>query len=185
MLSFLKFFRQICLFSFVSLVLISCEPFDNFSFPWRQKQVVEESTENYIFYPVKWISDGDTFWIDDGTKSGKKIRMIGIDAPESVDYGNKIKHKLGEEAHKYLDSLLKGKKVRLTYDIVKYDKYGRTLAYVFLEDDTFVNRKMVEMGYAVSFTYPPNLKYTDEFNIAEDSAIYYNRGLWVLESNND
>lgn len=184
-LSFLKSFCFTFLLFLSSYFFISCEPIDSFNFPWLKKQALDESPDHSVYYPVKWVSDGDTFWIDDGTKSGKKIRLIGIDAPESVDYGNKTKQEFGEEAHKFADSLLKDKKVNLSYDIIKYDKYGRVLAYAFLPDGTFVNQKIVEMGYAVAFNFAPNLKYADVFLQAEDSAVYYNRGLWAVKSDSN
>lgn len=178
---FSKSFYYYFFLFYLSSFLISCEPIEQFNFPWNKNELVEKPKIDDAFYPIKWVSDGDTFWIDDGSKNGKKIRLIGIDAPESVDYGNKTKQEFGEEAHKFADSLLKNKKVRLTYDIVKYDKYGRTLAYAFLEDGTFVNKKIIEMGYAFVFNYAPNLKYADEFIEAEDAAFDKNRGLWALK----
>lgn len=178
---FSKSFYHTCLLFCLSIFLISCEPIEQFNFPWSNNELTQQIEEDQTFYPVKWVSDGDTFWINDGSENGKKIRLIGNDAPESVDYGDKTKQEFGEEAHKFADSLLKNKKVRLTYDIVKYDKYGRTLAYAYLEDGTFVNKKIIEMGYAFVFNYAPNLKYADEFIEAEDAAFDNNRGLWALE----
>lgn len=159
------------------ITFYSCEKIYEITFPWENESKTEIN-EQYKFYKVKWVSDGDTFWIDDGTQSGQKIRLIGIDAPESIDYGDKLKEEFGEKSHHFVDSILKNKKVRLEYDIVKYDKFGRTLAYAFLEDGTFVNSKIVANGYAVKFIYAPNLKYADEIVQAEDSAYDNHLGLW-------
>jgi micrococcal nuclease len=69
--------------------------------------------------------------------------------------------------------------VQLEFDVDSLDRYGRTLAYVFLPDGTFINKKMVEDGYAQVATYPPNVKYVDQFIKAERRARKKNKGLWA------
>jgi micrococcal nuclease len=69
--------------------------------------------------------------------------------------------------------------VRLEFDVDSLDQYGRTLAYVFLKDGTFINKQMVEDGYAQVATYPPNVKYTDLFLKAQRKARKKERGLWA------
>lgn len=88
---FSKSFYHTCLLFCLSIFLISCEPIEQFNFPWSNNELTQQIEEEQTFYPVKWVSDGDTFWIDDGSENGKKIRLIGIDAPESVDFGDKTK----------------------------------------------------------------------------------------------
>jgi micrococcal nuclease len=68
--------------------------------------------------------------------------------------------------------------VRLEYDVEHHDKYNRTLAYVYLEDGTFVNAWLVENGYARVSTYPPNVKYQDKFIELERKAREEGKGLW-------
>lgn len=165
-----------CIYFTMLLLGFSCDKIHDF-LPWNQKE--KEVNDSMVYYRIKWVSDGDTFWIEDGSEHGQKIRLIGIDANESIDYGDKLKEKFGEEAHHFVDSMLKGKKVRLTYDVIKYDKYGRTLAYAFLEDGTLVNQKIVSYGYAHAFNYAPNLRYANEFVAAEDSAYENRLGLWA------
>ena len=137
-----------------------------------------EKKDKYIYYRVKKIVDGDTFWIDDGSQKGLKIRMIGIDAPESRNSGTRETAFFGKEASDYLSSLIAGKKVRLEYDAGRLDKYGRTLAYVYLEDGTFVNAALVKNGYATVMTVPPNVKYADTFVKLERKARNNKKGLW-------
>ncbi len=79
---------------------------------------------------------------------------------------------------KTYENILRGKKVRLEYDVGKKDRYGRTLAYVFLEDGTFLNAKLLEEGYAVIMTIPPNVKYSDLFLTIQRKARDNNKGLW-------
>jgi len=127
---------------------------------------------------VKSVVDGDTFWADDGSAKGLKIRLIGVDAPESRVSGRKQIGYYGQQSKEYLIKMLDGKKVRLEYDVDKTDMYDRTLAYVYLPDGTFVNAKLVKQGYAMVMTVPPNVKYAEKFLKLERRARNANRGLW-------
>jgi len=134
--------------------------------------------DSYIWYRVTRIVDGDTFWVDDGSAKGLKIRLIGIDAPESRNSGKKLKGFYGEESTEYITSLIGGRSVRLEYDVTRYDQYGRTLAYVYLDNGTFVNADMVKNGYATVMTFPPNVMHTDTFVDLARKARKQNKGLW-------
>lgn len=127
---------------------------------------------------VTKIVDGDTFWADNGTEKGIKIRLIGVDAPESRKTFKKEIGYFGKEAKEYLNIMLTGKRVKLEFDVTKTDQYGRTLAYVYLEDGTFVNAELVKQGYAMVMTIPPNVKYADLFLKLQQEARENNRGLW-------
>lgn len=130
------------------------------------------------FLLVTKVVDGDTFWADDGTSKGLKIRLIGIDAPESRKTFKKEVGYFGKEAKTYLTNLLIGKSVRLEYDLNRIDQYGRTLAYVYLKDGTFVNAELVKNGFAMALTIPPNVKFVDEFVKLQEEARENYRGLW-------
>ena len=132
-----------------------------------------------VFYRVKRIADGDTFWIDNGTTKGEKIRLIGTDAPESRSFGIKIREEyFGKEAKIYLKNLLKNKTVRLEFDIQKKDRYGRTLAYVYLKNGTFLNAHLVENGYAIAYTIAPNVKFSTHFYQLQIKARKHKKGIW-------
>lgn len=133
------------------------------------------------FYPVLSITDGDTFRIADGSPNGKAIRLIGIDAPESRNSAAKKIAPYGKEASDYLAKMIGGKKVRLEYDVEHTDRYGRTLAYVYLEDGTFVNAELLKNGYATVMTVPPNVRYAGEFVSLSRKARNRERGLWSLQ----
>jgi len=133
-----------------------------------------------VFFPVKKIVDGDTFWADDGTAKGIKIRLIGIDAPESKRSFKKEIGVYGKESKAYLSQLLKGRKVRLEYDLDPKDQYGRTLAYVYLEDGTFVNADLIKNGFATLLTIPPNVKFADHFYELQQEARKTKKGLWNI-----
>ncbi len=124
------------------------------------------------------VIDGDTFLLDDGSEKGIRIRLIGVDAPETRNSGRKRIGYFGQQSKEYLSVLLTGKKVRLEFDIDKEDQYNRTLAYVYLPDRTFVNAELVKQGYAMVMTIPPNVRYADRFVKLERSARKNNKGLW-------
>ena len=141
-------------------------------------QTSGDSEESHVYYPVTRVVDGDTFWIDDGSAKGLKIRLIGVDAPEPRNNGRKLKGYFGTESSDYMNQLIGGKKVRLEYDAGRFDQYGRTLAYVYLEDGTFVNADLVKNGYATVMTTPPNVKYADTFVELAAKARKHKKGLW-------
>ena len=79
--------------------------------------------------------------------------------------------------------LIEGKSVRLEYDVQKKDKYNRILAYVYI-GDKMVNMEMVKQGFAMMYTYPPNVRYVQRFIEAQKDARDNKRGLWTgLEEN--
>ena len=128
-------------------------------------------------YKVVSVTDGDTFEINyNGTKT--KVRLIGIDTPESVHPNSKKNNKYGEEASKYTKSLLEGKTVKLEFDVSPKDKYGRLLAYVYLESGEMLNEKLLKEGYAQVATYPPNVKYVEKFKEIQKEARKNKVGFW-------
>jgi len=141
-----------------------------------KKDVSLSSQDGFLL--VTKVVDGDTFWADDGTTKGLKIRLIGVDAPESRNTFKKKVGYFGKEAKTYLTNLLNGKRVRLEYDLNRTDQYGRTLAYVYLQDGTFVNAELVKNGFAMVMTVPPNVKFSDEFVKLQQEARENKRGLW-------
>ena len=85
----------------------------------------------------------------------------------------------GKEAAEFTKKLVEGKRIRLEFDIQQRDKYGRLLAYVFLEDGTFVNAEIVKEGYAQVMTIPPNVKYQDLLLKIQEKARDNQKGLWA------
>lgn len=124
------------------------------------------------FHKAIRVIDGDTIKLE----NGETVRYIGIDTPETV-HPNKPVQYYGKEASEYNRNLVEGKTVYLEYDVQERDKYGRLLAYVFV-DDIFVNARLVKEGYARVSTYPPNVKYQDLFLKLEREARENSRGLW-------
>ncbi len=130
------------------------------------------------YYKVTRVVDGDTFWVDDGSERGKKIRLIGVDAPETRKSARKDVGYYGTEAKEYLTRLLDDSEVRLELDVDETDRYGRTLAYVYLRDGTFINAELVKRGYAMVMTVPPNVKFAEKFVRLQRQARKKERGLW-------
>lgn len=136
------------------------------------------------YYNVTKVTDGDTIHIDmDGTD--EKIRLIGINTPETVDPRTAVQC-FGKEASDRMKELAEGKVVRLEYDDSQgmRDTYGRLLAYVYLEDGQMLNRKMVADGYAYEYTYMTPYKYQSEFRQLQNLARSSGRGLWSSETCN-
>ena len=124
------------------------------------------------------VVDGDTFWVEDGSPKGLKVRMIGIDAPETRKSQNKEVGYYGTEAKAYLEGRLRGQKVCLEYDVDRRDRYGRELTYVYLPDGTFVNAELIRGGYAVLLTIAPNVRHAEEFARLQAEARVERRGVW-------
>jgi len=139
------------------------------------KRIIITSQADKELHKVTRVIDGDTFEIE----GGQKVRMIGIDTPESVHPDAEKNTEFGEKASAYTKKLLEGKKVKLAKDVSETDKYGRLLRYVYLEDGTFVNELLVKEGYAKAATYPPDVMYSDVFAKAEQYARENNKGLWA------
>src|SRR4030043_963995 len=116
---------------------------------------------------VKEVVDGDTIVLSDGSR----VRLIGINTPEYGMY-------FFEEAKEVLEAIVLGREVILGKDITDKDKYGRLLRYVYT-GDLFVNLEMVKRGFANAYTYPPDVKYNEEFLEAERYARENNLGLWL------
>lgn len=124
------------------------------------------------------VVDGDTIVCDvDGEEI--KVRLIGIDTPETVHPEKDVEY-FGEEASAYTTEKLDGQDVLLEYDVEPTDRYGRDLAYVWLEDGTLFNDQLVLEGYATVATFPPNVKYVDRFTESARLARERGAGLYAL-----
>ncbi len=124
---------------------------------------------------VERAVDGDTIVL----VGGDRVRYIGMDTPE-LHHPKKPVQFYAREAWLFNRQLVEGKPVRLEFDIEPRDKYGRLLAYVYLEDGTFVNAEMVRQGYARILTIPPNVAHHQQFLTLEREARAARRGLWAF-----
>lgn len=119
------------------------------------------------------VYDGDTVKLENGTR----VRYIGIDALEmNEDPVDSFAIQAAQENEK----LVLHKKVCLTKDAQtdNEDKYGRLLRYIYREDGTCVNKKLIEEGLAKAYTVFPFGK-VDEFMTAEKEAQNKQAGMWT------
>ncbi|KKQ98436.1 MAG: hypothetical protein UT24_C0004G0059 [Candidatus Woesebacteria bacterium GW2011_GWB1_39_12] len=131
-------------------------------------QVIGAEEEIDLQKVIKVI-DGDTIVLE----NSETVRYIGIDTPE-VSQGRECFSK--ESTEKNIELVL-GKEIRLKKDVSERDRYGRLLRYVYV-GDTFINETLVRDGFAFSYTYPPDVKYSELFKEAEKDARENKRGLW-------
>ena len=118
--------------------------------------------------------DGDTVRLSDGNK----VRILGIDTPETKDPRKPVQC-FGKEASAKMKELVEGKKVILLVDASQgdKDKYGRLLRYVY-SGNTDIGAQMVKEGYAYAYTKYPVAK-MEEYKALENEAKENNRGLWA------
>lgn len=144
--------------------------------------VVNTASLNVIGVEGEWayvskVVDGDTIIVNDKTT----VRFVGIDTPETVDPRRPVGC-YGKEASSEVKKLLDSKQIILQKDVSDTDKYKRILRYIYLPLENgqilFVNDYLVREGFAKVLTYPPDVKYDEQFRTAEKEAKISKRGLW-------
>jgi len=121
---------------------------------------------------VTAVVDGDTISVLISGFYERRVRYIGIDAPEMR------RDCFAPEATAFNRQLVLGKDVALERDVSDTDRFGRLLRYVYLPTGEMVNELLVRGGYAVARSYPPDTKYKARFEAAERQAQQANAGLW-------
>ena len=139
---------------------------------------------------VARIIDGDTIVVKNKNGEFHDIRLIGINAPESVSGDESCNTPEGYEATNHMKKILKiNDKVYLQCDTEQKDEQGRNLRYVWLFPpldftDTseiktkMLNAHMLDDGYAVAHKFRPNDAYFDIFKAFQVDALHDKRGLW-------
>src|SRR5262245_55126126 len=122
--------------------------------------------------------DGDTLVVRLGARD-EKVRLIGVDTPESVDPRRPVEA-YGKEASAFTKRLAEGKSVRLQGETGTgdRDKYGRLLRYVLLPDGTLLNAEIVRQGYGHAYLRYPFAR-MDEFRALEREARARGLGMWA------
>jgi micrococcal nuclease len=135
---------------------------------------------------ITWIIDGDTFVLE----SGEKVRLLGIDAPESA-LNSKLRTQinegrdkdsiiaLGKKAKSFCIRRYKGKTVLLLPDGVQpdRDRFGRLLRYLILEDESCINEVLLEQGLAIVYRRA-DFSRREDFLELEQQARRNRRGIW-------
>lgn len=130
-------------------------------------------------FRVTEVHDGDTISIRTRSFAGvpikiERVRLIGIDAPE-------LKQEAwGRLSKRYLKKLISESDwvVSIEFDIEQRDKYGRLLGYVWDKKGRLINEKMIENGYAMLYTIPPNVKHVERLIAAQKNAQVHKVGIW-------
>ncbi len=133
---------------------------------------------------VNYVVDGDTVHLTSGSKQTSRVektRFIGINTPE-LARKSRPAEPLAEQARQFvIDSLNKnGNKLILQNDQEPLDRYGRTLAHVWLDRDHSLSEALLEAGLASLMVIPPNTLNLDCYLAAEQDARSAKRGIWQL-----
>lgn len=139
-----------------------------------------QDSKDMISAKVINVVDGDTLNVMINDKE-ETIRLLLVDTPETV-HPTKPVQPFGPEASQFLKEQLNGKEVQVELGIGERDKYGRLLAYVYV-DKEMVNKLLLEKGLArVAYVFEPNTKYIDEFNSLQEQAQQDEIGIWSIEN---
>lgn len=129
---------------------------------------------------VSRVVDGDTVELTMPDGRSEKLRLIGIDTPETV-HPTKGVEQGGKEASDYTKARLTGQAVLIELDVEERDRYGRLLGYIYLSDGSMFNAILADEGLAQTATYPPNVRYVDLFTALQTGARQGQVGLWAEE----
>lgn len=139
------------------------------------EEVESEEETGAVSAFVLRVIDGDTIEVLVGDQE-IDVRLIGVDTPETVHPSEPVGC-FGRRASSFTKRSLESKDVALEFDVEKTDRYGRALAYVWLEEKLF-NEQLLRRGFALVSTFPPNVKYVDRFVAAQRQARKTKAGLW-------
>lgn len=128
---------------------------------------------------IESVTDGDTVVVDFGSAGTERVRLLGIDTPETVKPGSPVEC-WGPEASARAEELLPpGTAILAQRDEEARDRYGRLLLYLWrAEDGLFINRLLLEEGHAVTLAIAPNNTYRSTFSATQATARAAERGLW-------
>jgi len=125
---------------------------------------------------VKYVIDGDTVVLEDS----RHIRLLAISTPEVA--GKRPAEPGGDAAKRWLKTQVEGKRVSLVAGQQEYDKYGRSLFYLFDSQGRLINEQLLAKGLAVLSIHPPNLKYLPRLQVAQRRAESQRLGVWRLSA---
>ncbi|MBF0361644.1 MAG: thermonuclease family protein [Oligoflexia bacterium] len=134
---------------------------------------------DYFDGKIAKVVDGDTVHVLSADNEKAKIRMAGIDAPES-NFNNRSQGTCAKMAANYLAQLLPiNTKVRVYFSNPKYDSYGRVLGYVVKKKSNLdINYEMVRAGYATAYYIYPNTTNMFKYLAAMRNAVSKQIGVY-------
>jgi micrococcal nuclease len=124
---------------------------------------------------ARWVADGDTIVL----MGGERLRYAGINAPEVAHHGEPGEP-YGVAARRFNQDLVLGRWLNLEFTEDFRDHHGRLLAYVFLEDGTFVNGELVQQGYAHLIRRQSKVGYWERLLNLQRQALKERKGIWSL-----
>lgn len=167
--------KKVLIFStfFYALLLFNSE--SNAQEIYCSPKLINESAR------VKMVYDGDTLQLEDG----RKVRLIGIDTPEIFSKKRAIASDIKSSGERARVSLLQQlamseNRISLSYGSERFDRYGRTLAHVFLPDGKNLQAWLILEGYAIAFTTPPNDQMSHCYRRLELVTQQAKRGIWQM-----
>ena len=122
------------------------------------------------------VADGDTIRVRLDSGRVERVRYLGVDTPETAK-PNAPGECYADSAREFNERLVGDRDVRLELDAEERDRYGRLLAYVYVER-TLINAVLVREGYAVALTVPPNVRFAPRFRRLARAARRGGKGLW-------
>ncbi len=146
----------------------------------------DSGNQDFVQAVIVRAVDGDTAVVKiDGQE--KRVRFLGVDTPETV-HPNKPVQFFGKEASSFTKENLNGRRVWLEYDSNPQDRYGRHLAYIWLNNpktinestirENMFNAKLLLGGYAKVMIIRPNKRYESEFKKFQEEARNKKLGVW-------
>lgn len=130
---------------------------------------------------VTKVSDGDTIQVVDHLGTKVKVRLYGIDAPETEKMNRKTgkiskqRQPYGEEAFQALQGKIGDQRVKT--EVLDIDRYRRAVSVVWLGERN-INREMVREGFAWAYRQYLYRPHASEYIQAEEQARWERRGLW-------
>lgn len=118
---------------------------------------------------VERVSDGDTIVVKNTDGESSKIRLYGVDTPES-------KQLFGSQATRFTSGAVLHKTVKIQK--VDVDRYGRIVAIVYTENGEILNEKLVENGHAWVYEKYCDIEKCDAWKEKQDVAMAQQKGLW-------
>ena len=124
---------------------------------------------------MRYVPDGDTVIL----ANNRKIRLIGINAPETQQDGQPAQA-LAIEARDRLRRLLfeQGNKAHAVYGLNEKDRHGRYLAHLWLPDGTNLSAQLLRDGLGWAVAIPPNTRFLDCYIESERLARDAGSGVW-------
>lgn len=165
--------KRLIIRTVIALVIIG------FGFTLEKSSSLKQATTNLSpgTYDIVTFNDGDTITVDMEGRE-ERIRMIGVDTPETQD-PRKAVQCFGKAASQFTKDLIGNQPVRLEADATSgnRDRYNRLLRYVYLPDGRLVQAEIIKAGYGFAYTSFPFDKLED-FRQYQKDAREANRGLW-------